>query len=74
MVGLKLSPQYLDQLALTYREFWRIPTGGDELNAICIEEAFCWQVVGKIIDVDDKQHRVYGRALRDTTYGLSHLR
>ncbi len=49
-------------------------TGGDEFNAICIEEAFCWQVVGQIIDVDVKQNRVCSRALRDTTYGLSHLR
>ncbi len=48
-------------------------TGDDEFNVICIEEAICWQVVEKIIDVDDKQYRVPGRALRDTTYGLSHL-
>ncbi len=41
---------------------------GDELDVIHIEEA-----VGQISDVDDKQYRAYGRALGDTTYGLSHL-
>ncbi len=48
-------------------------SGGDEFNVICIEEAVCWQMVEKVIYVDDKQYRAYDRALGDTTYGLSHL-
>ncbi len=46
---------------------------GDEFDVIRIEEAVCWQAVGQVIDVDDKQYRAYDRSLGDTTYGLSHL-
>ncbi len=57
------------------REFWNniAVSGGDEIDAICIEEVVCWQAVGQVINVDDKQYRAYNRALRDTTYGLSHF-
>ncbi len=44
-------------------------SGGDEFNVICIEEAVCWQMVGYVIYVDDKQYRAYDWALGDTTYG-----
>ncbi len=29
-------------------------SGGDEFDVISIEEAVCGQVVGRVIDVDDK--------------------
>ncbi len=44
---------------------------GDEIDVICIEEAACLQVVGQIIDVDDKWYSTYDRALGDVTYGLN---
>ncbi len=47
--------------------------GGDEFDTICIQEAVCWQVVGQVIDVDDKHYQAYDSALGDITYGLSHL-
>ncbi len=40
-------------------------SGGDELDVILIEEAVCWQAVGQIIDVDDKEYRANDRALAD---------
>ncbi len=43
LVRLKSSSQSLDQLALIFREFWRIAWRlrgeGDEFDVICIEEA-----------------------------------
>ncbi len=48
-------------------------SGGDEFDVIRKEEAVCWQAVGQVIDVDDKQFWAHDRALGDTTYGLSHL-
>ncbi len=50
-----------------------VVSGDDEFHVICIEVPVCLQVVGQVIDVDDKQYRAYDRALGDTTYGLSHL-
>ncbi len=51
---------------------WRFREG-DGFGLICIEEAVCWQVVGQVIGVDDKQYCAYDRALGETTYGLIHL-
>ncbi len=36
-----------------------VVTEGDEFDVICTEEAVCCQVVGQVIDVDDKQYRAY---------------
>ncbi len=44
---LKASSLSLNKLTLTFRTFI-------ELDVICIEEAVCSQVVGKVIEVDDK--------------------
>ncbi len=55
LVGLRFSFQSLDQMALMFREFWRIPgrfRGGEEFDEICIKEVVCRQVVGRVIDVD----------------------
>ncbi len=44
--GLRSSSQSLDQLALLFREFWKLPWrcpgwGGHEFDVICMEEAAC---------------------------------
>ncbi len=44
LVRLRSSPQYWDQLALTFKV----------CDTICIVEAVCSQVVRQVIDVDDK--------------------
>ncbi len=57
LVGLKSSCQSLDKLSLTIRGLWSMSwrlRGGDEFAVIGIDGAVCRQVIGLVIDVDDK--------------------
>ncbi len=45
----------------------------DEFDVVLIEESVCRQMVGQVIDLNDKQCLTYDRALGDTTYDLSRL-
>ncbi len=47
--------------------------GGDEFNVIGIDLVIYKQVIGRAIDLDDKQQRIYNTTLKDTTCGLSRL-
>ncbi len=58
MLGLRPSSQRLDQLALTFRELWRISRRlrgrRNEFDVLSLEEAVCRQVVEQVFHVGEK--------------------
>ncbi len=58
LLGLRPSSHCLDQLALMFRELWRISRRlrgrRNEFDVICLEEAVCRQVVGQVFHVGEK--------------------
>ncbi len=57
LVGLRSSSQSVDQLALMYRELWRMSRRlrrAMSLTSFCIEEAVCRQVFEQVNGEDDE--------------------
>ncbi len=58
LLGLRPSSQCLNQLALSFRELWRISRRlrkrRNEVDVIGLEEAVCRQVVGQVFHVGEK--------------------